>query len=219
MYLILDSWCWFLVYTSIYTSIYQCNMTPVYTSVICMTCMWRRGWSLVPVTFSARIVGVCCWRMHISSPGTHFFAGKSLFQLSPPPKKKLVALIRGKKASFFAGGENLILGWSMYYIKHNYTIRSGIWAVILSRFRYPLPDTKSSSSWSSLQRFRMDPPGVGHVLEASKHYVPMVESRHARNWWLMRGTWVIMLIGFWLFFQLFMPSLISSCSRPFWNME
>ena len=41
-----------------------------------------------------------------------------------------------KKASFWGGTKIIIPGWSMHYIKHeySYTIRSGLWAVIFSHF-------------------------------------------------------------------------------------
>ena len=39
-----------------------------------------------------------------------------------------------KKASFWGGTKIIIPGWSMLYIKHEYTILSGLWAVIFSHF-------------------------------------------------------------------------------------
>ena len=72
-------------------------------------------------------------RMRISSPGTQDFPGNSLFQLflqvSP------ISSHSRKKRRHFGGGTKIIIpGWSMHYIKHEYTILSGLWAVIFSHF-------------------------------------------------------------------------------------
>ena len=70
--------------------------------------------------------------MRISSPETQKFPGNSLFQL---PKNFPYFLSFQEKRRHFGGGTKIIIpGWSMHYIKHEYTILSGLWAVIFSHF-------------------------------------------------------------------------------------
>lgn len=74
-------------------------------------------------------------RMRISSPGN------SIFQL-------LLKLVRRsshsrKKAPFWGGQQIIIPRWSMH-MKHEYTIRSGLWAVIISHFHLA---GQNASAW------------------------------------------------------------------------
>ena len=56
--------------------------------------------------------------------------------------KKVFPLLRGEKGVTLGWDKkNTIPGRFMYYIKHKYTIRSGLWAVIFTTL---LPDTQSS---------------------------------------------------------------------------
>ena len=69
---------------------------------------------------------------------TRHFRGTASFSFS---KKIPFFLSQERKKASFAGTKNIIPGWSMYYIKHTYTIRSGLWAVIFSHFHstlYPI---------------------------------------------------------------------------------
>ena len=70
--------------------------------------------------------------MRISSPGTQFFREIAFFSFSISPP--LFPLIQGKNGVIWGGDKIIIPGWSTYYIKHKYTIRSGLWAVIFSHF-------------------------------------------------------------------------------------
>ena len=67
------------------------------------------------------------------------FPGKQ--PLSAFPKIPPHFLIRGKRR-YFKGDKIIIPGWSMYYIKYNNRIRSGLWALIFSHFHSTLPGTK-----------------------------------------------------------------------------
>ena len=61
------------------------------------------------------------------------FSGKQ--PLSAFPKNFPYFLSFQEKRRHFGGETKIIIpGWSMHYIKHEYTILSGLWAVIFSHF-------------------------------------------------------------------------------------
>ena len=59
-------------------------------------------------------------------------SGKQPFSAFPK-KFPYFLSFQEKKASFWGGGTKIIIsGWSMHYIKDEYTILSGLWAVIFT---------------------------------------------------------------------------------------
>ena len=110
--------------------------------------------------------------MRISSPGTQKNPGNSPFQLLL--KCLPISSYSRKKGVILGGAQNTIPGWSMHYIKHECTTRSGLWAAIFSYFhstqwcqgRLQVPELCSSVSVD----FPFVHAVVGFVLQLSIEY-------------------------------------------------